>query len=88
MTLDTKIQGTPAVFDVVNGALRDQRFRLIQRMTLGVRRTKGTSVVLMLVMELGAIEGSTDAKADHPHPQNPRPPLNSSNCWSLHSLAD
>jgi hypothetical protein len=32
------------------------------------RRTKGTSVVLMSLIVLGAIEGSTDAKADRTKP--------------------
>jgi hypothetical protein len=38
-----------------------------QRMTLGTKN-QGASVVLMLLTELGAIEGFTNSKADHQYP--------------------
>jgi hypothetical protein len=41
----------------------------------------------MSMMLLGAIDGFTEAKADHKNPYNQRQPLNSSNWWSLHSSA-
>jgi hypothetical protein len=50
-------------------------------MTLGAKN-QGASVVLMSLMVLGAIEGSTNTKADHPKSLESPPPME-----PLHSQA-